>query len=263
MINALRTPADGRWYRAAVGALVLLAWAVLAAWGASPLAPLLSHRALAGGGPTVLRLAAFGLGWLVMTVAMMLPGSLPLINLFRALTCGRADRARLTAYLLAGYLGVWSAFGVAAFLADAALHRAVAGSSALAGAAEWLGVVVLLAAGVYQMTPLKDLCLEKCRSPYSFVTEHWHGRQPGGDAVRLGVHHGLFCLGCCWALMLVMFAIGGVNLGWMLVLGAVMLIERTSRWGRRLTAPVGAALILCAAAIVWRVPFVLAAFGSN
>jgi len=263
MINALRTPADAVWYRLAIGAIVVFAWAVLAAWGASPFAPLLSHRELAEGGLTVFRLAAFTAGWLLMTVAMMLPGSLPLINLFHALVARRADRDILSLCVILGYLMVWSAFGVAAFAGDATLHAAVERDPAVAALSQWIGVAVLLTAGVYQLTPLKDLCLEKCRSPYSFVVAHWHGRHARRDALRLGARHGLFCLGCCWTLMLLMFAIGGVNLGWMLALGAAMLLERTSRWGRRLTAPVGFALIVCAVGIVYRMPLLLAAFGGD
>ncbi|HLJ59659.1 MAG TPA: DUF2182 domain-containing protein [bacterium] len=263
MISALRTPEDTRWYRVAAGALVLFAWVVLAAWGASPFAPLLSHRELAEGGLTAFRLAVFAAGWLLMTIAMMLPGSLPLVNLFRALMAGRADRATLTPYLLLGYLSVWTAFGIAAFAGDAGLHAGVERNPALAALDGWFGVLVLAAAGVYQVTPLKEMCLEKCRSPYSFLVEHWRGRRARYDAVRLGMRHGLYCLGCCWTLMLVMFGIGGVNLGWMLGLGAVMLLERTSRWGRRLTAPVGLALIVCALGLVYRVPFLVAAFGGD
>jgi predicted metal-binding membrane protein len=263
MIAAMRTPEDALWYRIAIGVLVGSAWALLAAWGASPFAPLLSHRELADGGLTPVRLAVFTAGWLLMTVAMMLPGSLPLVNLFRALVAGRADRSALVLRLVLGYLAVWSAFGVAAFVGDATLHEAVERSPTLAGLSPWIGVAVLLVAGAYQITPLKHLCLDRCRSPYAFLVEHWRGRRAGRDAVRLGVRHGLFCLGCCWTLMLVMFAIGGVNLGWMLGLAAVMLLERTSRWGRRLTVPVGLALALCALGIVYRIPILLAAFGGD
>jgi predicted metal-binding membrane protein len=262
MIAALRTPADARWYRLAVGMLVLFAWVVLAAWGASPFAPLLRHRELAVGGLTGLRLAVFTVGWVLMTVAMMLPGSLPLINLFGTVIAGRANRATLVLHLLLGYLGVWAAFGGVAFAGDAVLHKAVAGSPALAVLAPWIGVAVLLVAGIYQVTPLKHQCLDRCRSPYSFLVEYWRGGA-NWDALRLGVRHGLFCLGCCWTLMLLMFALGGVNLGWMLGLGAVMLLERTSRWGRRLTAPIGLALMLCALGIVYRVPLLLSAFGGD
>jgi predicted metal-binding membrane protein len=263
LITALRTPADGRWYRLSAVSLVVFAWIVLAAWGASPFAPLLSHRELAGGGLTALRLAVFTAGWLLMAIAMMLPGSLPLVTLFRVLVAPRPDRARLTAALIAGYLAAWTAFGAAAFAGDAALHAAVLRSPLAAALSAWIGLAVLLAAGVYQVTPLKDVCLEKCRSPYSFLMEHWRGRRPLGDALRLGLRHGAFCVGCCWVLMLVMFAVGGVNLAWMLGLAAVMLAERTSRWGRRLTVPVGAALILCAIGLAVRVPFLLAAFGGD
>src|SRR5439155_9756290 len=94
------------------------------------------------------------------------------------------------------------------------------------------------------------LCLDQCRSPYSFLVQHWQGRLPERDALRLGIHHGLFCLGCCWTLMLLMFAVGGANLGWMLGLGAVMAAERTTSWGRRLTRPLGALLIVGAGAIM-------------
>lgn len=263
MINALRAPADVRWYRIAMGTLVLFAWAVMTAWGASPFAPLLSHRGLAEGGLTVVRLVVFTAGWVIMTVAMMLPGSLPLVNLFAVVVAGRADRVSLTLHLLLGYMAVWAAFGVAAFVGDAFLHAAVARHPAFAALAQWIGVSVTLAAGVYQVTPMKEMCLEKCRSPYSFVVAYWQGKWPSRDALRLGVRHGLYCIGCCWMLMLVMFAIGGVNLGWMLGLGAVMLVERTSRWGRRLTAPVGLALILCSLGLASRAPILLAAFGGD
>ena len=263
MINALRTPADARWYRLAMAALVLFAWAVLAAWGASPFATLLSHRQLAEGGLTVLRLAMFTAGWVLMTVAMMLPGSLPLFNLFGVLVARRADRVSLTLCLTLGYLAVWAAFGAVAFVGDAALHAAAGRNPAFVAQAQWIGVLVMLAAGVYQVTPLKEVCLEKCRSPYSFIVEHWGGRRPRRDAVRLGARHGLFCVGCCWMLMLLMFVVGGVNLGWMLGLGAVMLVERTSRWGRRLSAPVGLALILSSLGLVYRIPVLLAAFGAD
>src|SRR5947208_313692 len=105
---------------------------------------------------------------------------------------------------------------------------------------------ILLLAGAYQFTPLKTMCLEKCRSPYSFLVSHWSGKHAGRDAFRLGIRHGLFCLGCCWTLMLLMFAIGGANLGWMLALGALMAAERATRWGRRLTRPLGGALVVWA-----------------
>ena len=100
--------------------------------------------------------------------------------------------------------------------------------------------------GIYQFTPLKYRCLDECRSPLGFVMNHWRGRSERREAFMLGVRHGLFCVGCCWSLMLLMFAVGVGNIGWMLVLAAVMATEKNVSWGRRLSAPVGAVLLVSA-----------------
>jgi predicted metal-binding membrane protein len=254
MIGAVRTAGDVRWYRLAVGTLVLLAWAVLAAWGASPFAGLLDHRGIGEGTLPVSRVVVFVAGWTLMVIAMMLPGSLPLINLFSRMVAGRPGAPSLVARLIVGYLGVWAIFGAAAFRGDAYVHAGVARIPAVAEASQWIGVAILLLAGVYQATPLKDMCLAKCRSPYLFLAEHWRGKNPARDALLVGARHGLFCVGCCWTLMLLMFAVGGVNLGWMLALGAVMAAERSFRWGRHLTVPVGLALLLVAIGLIYRMP---------
>jgi predicted metal-binding membrane protein len=243
MIGAMRTPDDARWYRLSIGALVVLAWVVLVVWGASPFAGLLSHREIGEGSLSpILRLCVFVVGWTVMTVAMMLPSSLPLLNLFRRVVAGRRDRNGLIWRLAGGYIAVWVLFGAVAYRGDAFVHQAVAQAPALA---PWVAAVLLAGAAIYQFTPLKHMCLEKCRSPYSFLLAHWRARG-ASDAWRLGARHGLFCLGCCWTLMLLMFAIGGANLGWMLLLGAVMAAERATPWGRYLTRPIGLALALWA-----------------
>jgi predicted metal-binding membrane protein len=105
--------------------------------------------------------------------------------------------------------------------------------------------VALVGAGVYQFTPLKFYCLDRCRSPMAFIVGHWRGRRPASKAFGLGVSHGLFCVGCCWSLMLLMFAVGMGSLGWMLVLGVTMAVEKNVPWGRRLSAPLGAVLLGC------------------
>jgi predicted metal-binding membrane protein len=186
----------------------------------------------------------FVVGWTLMTVAMMLPSSLPLVNLVRAVTRSRPDRGRLLALLLTGYLGVWAYFGLLASLGDGLLHAVVAAVPEAASRADRISALVLLAVGLDQFTPLKRLCLDRCRSPHMFLRRSWGGPAPRRSALRLGVRHGLFCLGCCWTLMLLMFAVGGANLGWMLGLGAVMAAERTTRFGRRLTPVLGAVLVL-------------------
>ena len=146
--------------------------------------------------------------------------------------------------LLLGYLEVWTTFGAVAYLSDSLIHKTVERLPSSAGISVGLVSGILLMAGVYQFTPLKYMCLKKCRSPYLFLVEHWNGQEATTVAFRLGVRHGLFCLGCCWTLMLLMFAVGEANLGWMLVLGVVMAVERTNRWGRWLTHPLGLFLIL-------------------
>jgi predicted metal-binding membrane protein len=244
MIDAFRTTADRRWYQVALWALILLAWAVLAVWGTSPYADLLDHGALSAASlPPLVGFAVFVFGWTLMTVAMMLPSSLPLVNLFRRFVRDRSDGPALLTLLGVGYLLVWAYFGAMAYVGDSLLHRAIDAFPALQQGTWAIGAVLLIVAGVYQFTPLKMLCLEKCRSPYSFLVQHWRGRHPGRDAFRLGIHHGLFCVGCCWTLMLLLFALGGANLGWMLALGALMAAERATRWGRRLTRPVGVGLV--------------------
>jgi predicted metal-binding membrane protein len=145
--------------------------------------------------------------------------------------------------LITGYLGVWTLFGVGVHLGDWALHQAAKQSAWLQANAWVPGAVTLVLAGLYQFTPLKYYCLDKCRSPLSFIVEHWRGHHERAQALWLGGHHGIFCLGCCWTLMLLMFAVGVGNLGWMLALGTVMAIEKNLPRGRRLSKLVGMLLI--------------------
>ena len=247
VINTFRTPEDRRWYRLTLAALILAAWCTLAIWGASPYAGLLDHATI--GEATLspaLTLVVFVAVWTLMTVAMMLPGSLPLVNLFRRVVLDRRDGSRLVALLILGYLLAWTSFGLLAYAGDVVLHTVV---KHVWGSVDDTPVIVsaiLLLAGVYQFTPLKQLCLEQCRSPYGFLVQHWRSRAPALGALRLGARHGLYCVGCCWTLMLLMFAVGGANVGWMLALGTVMAAERTTRLGSHLSRPLGVALILWA-----------------
>jgi predicted metal-binding membrane protein len=225
------------------GGLVALAWVTLALWGQSPYARYLSHHSLEqvrGGG---LLMLVFVAGWSVMLLAMMLPTTLPLVAMFIRLTSARLDRAPLLSLLLIGYLSVWIMYGMLIYLGDSVLHEAIASSTWLAERAWAVGAVTLLLAGAYQFTPLKYHCLDKCRSPFSFITQQWRGRDEVGQAFLLGIHHGLFCVGCCWTLMLLMFGVGVGNIGWMLMLGAAMAVEKKLPWGRRLSAPLGVLLL--------------------
>lgn len=227
-----------------VGAVIVAAWAALFAWGTTPHAKFLRHTGLDAGAWSV---PVVTLGWTLMILAMMLPTSLPLVDMFRRMTQSRDDRDRLLIRLVAGYLLVWAAFGAAVHAGDLVLHRLIDGRVR----AEVPVAVVLGFAGLYQFSSLKYRCLAKCRSPRMFIAGHWRGRDPAREALALGAHHGAYCLGCCWALMLVMFAVGAGNVGWMLGLGAVMAIEKNVSWGRRLSAPAGAALLAGAAVVAF------------
>jgi predicted metal-binding membrane protein len=106
-----------------------------------------------------------------------------------------------------------------------------------------IGAATLLLAGGFQFTRLKYRCLDQCRAPLSFVMERWQGRREHRNALRLGIDHGIFCVGCCWALMLLMFGVGIGNIGWMLCLGAIMAVEKNMPWGRKISSPLGLALL--------------------
>jgi len=234
---------DRRVFTVLLTILIVLAWLTLWAWGRSPYARFLGHHQLAefrGGGALAL---VFIAGWTVMIVAMMLPTSLPLVMLFHRIVRRRADARRLVLLVMAGYLGTWALFGGLVYAGDWVLHEAVDRITWLEANAWAIGATTLALAGIYQFTPLKYRCLDRCRSPLSFIMEHWRGEGDQAQAFRLGVHHGIFCVGCCWSLMLLMFAVGAGSLGWMLILGSVMAAEKNMPWGRKLSAPVGALLV--------------------
>ena len=241
----MRAVADRRYFLLLMGGLIALAWLTLWLWGQSPYGRLLQHDELSSAdlGNSLVALVIVA-GWTLMIVAMMLPTSLPLVVLFHRLTRQRRDQRLLVCLLIAGYLSMWTVFGVVIHLGDGFLHTAVRQSPWLGANAWIIGAGILVLAGLYQFTPLKYACLDKCRTPLSFLTEHWRGSRERIHAFRLGMQHGIFCIGCCWSLMLLMFAVGVGNLGWMLILGAVMAMEKNLPWGRRLSAPLGV-ILLC------------------
>jgi predicted metal-binding membrane protein len=225
-------------------AVVALAWLGLWLWGESPYDRFLNHSQLSeitSGDASLL--VFFVAGWTLMVFAMMLPTSLPLITLFHTMTRSRPDHKWLLGLVITGYIGVWAWFGVVVHLGDLALHEITDHSQWLTANSWAFGSGVLMLAGVYQFTPLKYHCLDKCRSPLSFIMEHWTGKDQLSQAFRLGLHHGVFCIGCCWSLMLLMFAVGSGNIGWMLLLGALMAVEKNLPWGRRMSKPLGILLL--------------------
>lgn len=229
---------------------------VLWAWERSPYGRYLNHAELeligvqTGSSAIVQQAGLYVAGWVLMTVAMMLPTTVPLLQAFRAVSARRANRNGLLLLVVAGYLAVWLGFGIAAHVFDFGLHGIYDRSAWLQGNAWVFGAGPLLLAGAFQFSSLKYRCLDKCRSPLSFVMQYWRGAREARHSFLLGIHHGAFCVGCCWALMFLMFAVGLGSIGWMLVLACVMAIEKNMPWGRRLAAPVGVVLLAWGALIV-------------
>jgi predicted metal-binding membrane protein len=250
------------WFLPIMGLLVGLAWIALWIWAASPYGRYLDHgdwtnigiagalcRAIPAGDvvvPAVLYVA----GWVLMLAAMMLPTTLPLLEIYRRLILRRPDRHVLLGLVILGYLVAWGGFGLAAHGLDLALAAAVVESPWLTFNGWAIGAVVVALAGAFQFSRLKYACLDKCRMPLGFVMEHWRGQAERRQALRMGLRHGLFCVGCCWALMLLMFVVGTGSVGWMLALGAVMAVEKNLPWGRRISHPLGALLLAVAVVIV-------------
>ncbi len=218
---------------ASVGGIALLAWAYtiyeahrmnvtgvcecmrmkmagpdLASWPAATLAPLF-------------------LMWAIMMIAMMLPSAMPMILTFAAVTRNRR-RCRgpyvpVSIFLL-GYVAIWCAFSAIAALLQWWLHRHALLSPSMASAGGWFGGALLLAAGIFQFTPLKQSCLTHCRGPLEFIMTRW--REGRGGAFRMGLEHGAFCTGCCWALMALLFVAGVMNILWIAALTLLVCLEK-------------------------------------
>ena len=231
-----------------VPAAIAAAWVVALAAQAWAGRGMLGHGALAAGGPRDAALLGFLAGWVLMLAAMMLPSSLPMVRLFTATSASQPRAGAAQALFLGGYAAVWLAFGTAAFAADVVVHQLVAGQPWVA-ARPWLLTAGLLAgAGGFQFTKLKDRCLDRCRHPAAFLLPRYrHGAQA---AYRLGRAHGLSCLGCCWALMLLLFGAGLADLRWMAALGALMTYEKVGRHGRGAARVAGVGLLAAGLLVV-------------
>ncbi len=184
--------------------------------------------------------------WVVMMVAMMFPAVSPVVLLFDRWRRGRQRSVATTIAFVAGYLIIWSVAGVFAFAAIVALDLQIDSSTT----AVRVGGAVLVVAGIYQLTPLKSVCLTQCRSPLSLIMEH---AQLLGEGVRgplqVGIKHGGWCIGCCWALMAVLIALGVMHLGWMAAVAAVILAEKILPGGSTTSRVIGGLLLVAGAAV--------------
>ena len=193
--------------------------------------------------------------WAVMMVGMMVPTAAPMVLLFAANSRRLREQQRPyvpTIVFVSGYVVVWSGFAVAATLGNWALHVNDLMSSMMGKSASvYLGGGLLIAAGLFQLSPLKYVCLKHCRSPLSFLTNDW--REGAWGAFNMGMRHGAFCLGCCWVLMGLLFVLGVMNLLWIAALAAFVLLEKVAPAGQYVGMAAGTLLIIWGALLITKV----------
>jgi predicted metal-binding membrane protein len=243
---------------ACIVALSALGWFALAVMAADQSWLATLCRPALGGTLNAAGIATVALMWTAMTLAMMLPSAAPMIFTYAEIadTAARKGERVVSPFLLAaGYSAIWLGFSVVATAAQLALTRAALLDASLASASGLFSGAIFIGAGFYQFSALKHACLNQCRSPFPFFFTNWQTTARG--VFRLGLKQGLFCLGCCWAMMLVMFAVGVMNVVWMAALGIVMTIEKIGT-GKRfshvigvLSIAAGIAFIVSAVAAHW------------
>ncbi len=165
--------------------------------------------------------------WSVMMAAMMAPVVSPFVIMYETVRKNKKQSGVAytpTFVFLSGYLIAWSIYSAAATVVQWPLHQSELLSPMMNSRSYLFSGLILVSAGIYQWTPLKDACLNQCRTPLNFVMTHW--REGNGGAVKMGMHHGLYCIGCCWALMMVLFAVGVMNILWMAVITLLILLEK-------------------------------------
>jgi predicted metal-binding membrane protein len=229
--------------RARLGLVVLLfALAAVGWWSTAE-----RMRGMDDGPWTALGTLGWFLGvWVVMMAAMMFPSVSPTVALYSRMTRRRAPLAPLV--FTSGYLLTWSAAGVLAFGISELGGGLLGDELAWNAAGRWVVGATLLAAALYEVTPFKDVCLGKCRSPLGFLVGSWRGGLSG--ALQMGTRHGAWCVGCCWALMAALFALGVMSIAWMAFVAALIAAEKTLPWRRTVTYGTAAILLLLGALVV-------------
>jgi predicted metal-binding membrane protein len=227
--------------RARIGLVVVLFAAAAAGWWWT----VGQMRGMDDGPWTALGSLGWFLGvWIVMMAAMMFPSVAPTVALYSRVT--KARSALLPLLFTAGYLLAWAGGGAVAFAARAGVDAAAPDVLAWDRAGRWVAGATLVLAAVYQLTPLKDVCLGKCRSPLGALLGSW--REGPTGSVRMGIKNGMWCVGCCWALMASLFALGVMSVMWMVVVAALIALEKTLPWRR--VASYGTAAVLLALGVL-------------
>jgi predicted metal-binding membrane protein len=225
-------------------ALAVAAWAILL-WQAAAMGGPMTGLMLGMGAAVFLAI------WVVMMVAMMFPTAAPMILMFDRVAAGKRGRGQAfvpTWVFVGAYLLVWTLFGGLAYGLALAAAALVEQSGWLMDNAARLGGVVLILAGLYQLSPLKRACLSKCRTPLAFILTSW--RDGYGGALRMGVEHGLYCLGCCWLLFVILFPLGLMNVAAMAIITLLIFAEKSLPRGPQIGRAAAAALIAYGALVV-------------
>lgn len=232
-IGTARSAPTDLWFAPAMLAVAAAGW-----WWSATTASDMSADMLMSGA-VAMSLTAFLVAWVAMMAAMMLPAVLPVVRLYKR-AAAQGTVAPVPLFLI-GYVGVWSMIGLPAYVFWRRLAGPLADASPTAGR---VAGVVLVAAAVYQLSPLKSVCLRHCRSPLSFFMRHGTNLHRASGAVIAGARHGLYCLGCCWMLMAILVAFGTMEITWMIALATLILIEKVTPIGERAATVAGVAFLI-------------------
>jgi predicted metal-binding membrane protein len=250
MTNSLRDAIRAQASSGLIVWLPALAGWLLLYWGASNMDSPVAQLTMPMSDWSGVNWLAVLIMWAVMMAAMMLPTAMPMVSVFASLNRTRGEAGR-TAAFVAGYLALWTAFGAAATAAQWVLQTRGLLSPMIVSMSPVLSAALLAIAGIFQFTPLKQACLRACRSPLGFLLTDWRDGLWG--AARMGVRHGLYCLGCCWALMALLFVGGAMNLLWIAALTLLVAMEKFALKGDILAKALGALMIGAGAArLIWR-----------
>jgi predicted metal-binding membrane protein len=231
-----------------VAVSVLLVGAALVAWVVSTV----RMRGMNAGPGTDLGGLSWFVGiWVTMMAAMMLPSVAPMVLVFARVSRERSRRGKAafvpTWIFLAGYFAAWTVYGVLAFAFYRGIHGLDLGFLVWDAQGPLVAGGAIAAAGLYQLTPLKEVCLRHCRTPLQLVAFHWREGRLG--AARMGAEHGVYCVGCCWGLMLVLFAVGVMSVPWMAAIAAIIFAEKVLPFGFRLLRPLALCFVVLGAVI--------------
>lgn len=204
-------------------------------------------------GPTMGMSAALFIAiWIVMMIAMMFPTAAPMILMFSKIYASKRQQQQAfvpTWVFVSAYLLIWSLCGVLLYPLALGIENLAANSMWLMNNAARIGGAILLIAGLYQLSPLKHICLSKCRTPVQFILSSWH--EGYGGAFRMGLEHGIFCLGCCWLLFVILFPLGIMNIAVMALVTALIFAEKALPFGRQISQLAGLALIIYGALVIF------------